>query len=175
MRKYNRKIPLFSLMMVALLPETNAVAKSTATMTVAAAVVQDIRIVRQEPLSFGAILQADTPGTVTVTSGGQRNHQGNLKLGNEAYQPAYFEIQGQKNQSYHVSIPTELYFKVAGGQMSLRVDNLKMESRNAPGTSDLGYLDGTGQDRLAIGGTLNVPANVEPGIYKGFVPISVSY
>ena len=140
-----------------------------------AVIMQDIRIVRQEPLSFGSIVRADSAGKIIISPNGNRKYNGLIRLGADLYQAASFDIEGQANRSYNIHVPTEIFFKAIGASQPLLVNDIKIISRNDPNAQNKGYLDTKGVDHLSVGATLNVPAGAPAGLYKGFVPISVSY
>jgi len=172
-------LPLLTLLACSLLLGGKAEAAS-AVGTVTAQVIQPLTITGRTALDFGTILPGSGGGEVVITTSSQRQVSGAVKMQDGASAAATFNIQGTPDRSYTIETPDTLVFHVTdaygsvGTTGDLTVRNFTASSQNS-GKSDRGVLDSTGRDKVSVGATLVVPANVTPGRYSGAVPITVSY
>ena len=89
---------------------------------------------------------------------------------------ARFRVRGEAGRHYRLSLPESVAAQPADGPgPALPVTRLAGASRNLPGDPQRGRLDGAGEDELAVGGTLTIPAGTPPGRYVAQVPVRVTY
>ena len=147
-----------------------------------AEVVAPIRAVPLADLSFGGIsVDQGGAGEVRVDSSGStveylqaaRPQCGGVQ--ECAPHPARFAVFGAADQTYAVSLPSQI---VAYGRRTgrgLDVSGLEMRSINAPSQSSGGRLDGAGQDTFFVGGILSVPAGNQSDAFTTELPVTVFY
>ncbi|MDH5387683.1 MAG: DUF4402 domain-containing protein [Gammaproteobacteria bacterium] len=142
---------------------------ATATATVDANIIQAIGMTTNNGLSFGDISAGATSGTVIFTPGGASSATGGTTINSSAPgNPASFNVQGTPNASFSISLPISVLLTDAASH-SMTVDNFT----SSPTPS--GVLDGSGQQTLFVGATLNVSANQAFGSYSGQMTVTVGY
>ena len=77
-------------------------------------------------------------------------------------------MQGTANASFSISLPASVLLSDSASH-TMTVDNFT----SSPTPS--GVLDGSGQQTLFVGGTLNVSANQAFGSYSGQMSVTVDY
>jgi len=149
-----------------------------------ASVIDPLRAVQEQDLSFGAVTSRPaTSGAVTVDpSGGPASFQGGAQAacpGTAATictaHPARFAVSGEALRTYTIDLPDQI---VAQGQRTgtgLVVGNLISRSRNRPELDRGGALDIYGKDSFTVGGTLAVPAGTRSDIFRADLPVLVQY
>jgi len=165
-----------------LLVATSVWARSTSsvTATVTANVVEDLTVTSEDPLNFGFIEPSPQGGTVTVSPDNARTATGGIET-SSAFTPATFAVHGNPGHDYTIHTPSSLTFSVRGAEESeslireLTVTNFTTYSATARTTAATGRLAQDGRDKIYLGATLIVPAGAAPGVYSGWVPLTVSY
>jgi len=169
------RIAAAALMIMAAAAAAQAQGSNSASVTVSATVVQALTITGKTALDFGTVLPGSGEGKVVVTAQSERKASGKVVMQDGGFAAARFTINGTAGRSYVVNTPDTLVFHVEGGKADLQVTDFTTYSKNSRSSDKRGLLDSNGRDELTVGGTLNVPANVVPGRYKGDVPITVAY
>ncbi|MFK4004564.1 DUF4402 domain-containing protein [Qipengyuania sp. NPDC077563] len=150
--------------------------------TATAQVVEPIRTVPLENLSFGAISVAQgRAGEVRVNSDGATvTYVDGAKpqcgaRANCSTHPGSFSVFGAAHQAYDVSLPSQVTAYGRRTGRGLVVGDLEMRSSNNPALHHGGRLDGDGRDTFFVGGILSVPAGIEADVFTAELPVTVSY
>lgn len=141
------------------------------TANVSANIISTISITNQSVggLAFGDISSSSTAGTVVLTASGTRTATGGVTINSSATaSPAVFDVQGDANTTYAISLPVSVVLTDAASR-SMVVDNLT----SSPSTT--GLLDSTGKQILFVGASLNVGSNQAFGSYSGQMSVTVDY
>jgi hypothetical protein len=142
---------------------------ATATTTVEANIVSTINLVAQNGIVFGDIGASGIPGTVTIDVDGSRTSTGGATINtNTAGTPATFEVSGDPNALYIVTLPSTVVITSAAGD-SMTVNNFT----SAPSVN--GQLDSSGRQNLNVGATMNVGSFQPFGAYTGIMATTVEY
>lgn len=142
---------------------------ATETTTVEASIVSTINIVARNGIVFGDIGASAIPGTVTIDVDGSRTSTGGATINsNTAGTPATFEISGDPNALYVITLPDSIVITSAAGD-SMTVDNFT----SAPTIS--GQLDSSGKQNLNVGARMNVGSFQPFGAYTGIMTTTVEY
>lgn len=176
--------PFWALTLCATLIPHQAVARETGTSqgTATAQVIEPIRTVPLEDLSFGAISVAQgRAGEVRVNSDratvtyvdGVKPQCG--ARANCSPHPGSFSVFGAAHQAYDVSLPSQITAYGRRTGRGLVVGDLEMRSSNNPALRHGGRLDGDGRDTFFVGGILSVPAGIEADVFTAELPVTVSY
>lgn len=135
-----------------------------------------------DDLDFGGIaLQSSGAGSVTLDpASGLASYDGvsQISCGTGTCAPhlALFAIKGIAGRNYRVVLPDNATASpVENNGTPLAVNAINSSSANLPGTSNRGLLDDNGDDRLMVGGRLDVPAGTAPGHYVAQLTLVVSY
>ena len=102
-----------------------------------------------------------TSGTRTTTGGAFINSS-------VAGNPATFDVQGDANATYAITLPTSVVL-TGSSSGSMVVDSFT----STP--SGTGLLDSTANETLFVAGTLNVGSNQAYGSYTGQMTVTVAY
>lgn len=141
---------------------------STTAFAVRAKVDPVITLMRLTDLRFGDIFTSALAGTVVLTPAGARSATGGAGLGAlSPVGPATFTVAGAASTTYAITLPASITLTAPGGTLTI-----------SPLTSTpslTGLLSATGQQTLAVGGTLNVAANQPDGDYSGTFNVIVAY
>lgn len=160
---------------------------STALGQAQAVIVAPIIAVSLGDLDFGSLTSSQTAsGTVTVGAEGGATYAGGAGpacAGGGAcagIAPARFLVSGEAGRSYTVSAPaviTATGTLMGGGSApALLIDALSLHlDSHAGSVTSLGQLDDKGEDRIAVGGRLNVPAGTAPAHYRATLTVMVTY
>ncbi|MBX9885293.1 MAG: DUF4402 domain-containing protein [Novosphingobium sp.] len=156
-----------------------------------AVIVEPIVAVSLNDLDFGSLTASRTAsGAVTVGAEGGATYTGGAAPACAgggtcaAIAPARFRVSGEAGRSYTVSAPAAITATgtlVGGGSAPpLAIDALSMHlGSHAGGAAGIGQRDGQldnkGEDRIAIGGRLTVPAGTAPAHYRSTLTILVTY
>jgi hypothetical protein len=142
---------------------------ATASATVDAYIVTTIRLVAQNGIVFGDIGASSMPGTVTVNVDGSRTSTGGATINsNTAGTPATFEVSGDPNALYVITLPTSVEITSSSGD-SMTVENFF----SAPSTN--GQLDSSGRQKFNVGATMLVDSFQPFGAYQGTMVTMVEY
>jgi hypothetical protein len=140
---------------------------ATATGDATATVIEPITITKTANLRFGK-LAGGAGGTVVVSSAGSRTKSGGVFLSpSDTGGAASFDVTGEPNATYSITLPTSV--SLVSGSNSMSLDTF---------TSDLGAtgtLSALGAQTMNVGGTLTVAANQAAGSYAGSFNVSVDY
>ena len=159
-------LPLMMVMTFWLLGVASA---ATTTATVEANIVSTINLVARNGIVFGDIGPGSIPGTVTIDVDGSRTSTGGATINsNTAGTPATFEVSGDPNALYIVTLPTTVVLTSAAGDQMI-VDNFT----SSPSTS--GQLDSSGRQNLNVGARMNVGSFQPFGAYRGTMTATVEY
>lgn len=140
---------------------------ATTTTTVEANIVSTINIIAQNGIAFGDIGPSATPGTVSVDANGSRTTTGGVTITTStAGLPAQFEVSGDPNSTYGISLPTSVVITSTAG------DNMTVSNFN---TAANGQLDAGGKQNLNVVATLNVGSFQAFGAYSGVMSATVEY
>ena len=161
---------------------------ATAQGQVAAVIVEPIMAVALNDLDFGSLTSSSTmSGSITVDSLGIATYSGGAAAacaGGGAcagIAPARFLVSGEASRSYTVSAPSQIVASgtlIAGGGSArdLAIDELSVHLDSHAGSiTSIGQLDEKGEDRIAVGGRLTVPAGTAPAHYRATLTIMVTY
>lgn len=151
-----------------------------------AVIIEPIVAVSLNDLDFGALTASLTAsGSVTVDVDGRASYAGGAAPacigGCSGIAPARFLVSGEAERSYTVNAPTTITASgtlVSGGGSApdLVIDALTVHLDSHAGSlTNIGQLDVKGEDRIAVGGRLNVPAGTAPAHYRATLTIMVTY
>jgi hypothetical protein len=137
--------------------------------TVEANIVSTINLAARSGIIFGDIGSSSIPGTVTIDVDGSRTSTGGATINtNTSGSPASFEVSGDPNALYFISLPTSVVLTSSAGD-NIIVDNFT----SAP--SGIGQLDLSGRQNLNVGATMNVGSFQPFGAYRGTMTTTVEY
>ena len=169
---------------VALIPlDSIARPGQTAQGTAQAEIVQPLSAQTTGDLEFGGVtVSPSIDGTVTIDAQtGAADYTGGARpvcatgyvCGTQA---ASFDIRGEADRSYIVTLPMTAIATLADGAgPSLTVSALNAVSQNSNNRVSPPVLDRNGNDTLRIGGKLLIPAGARPGRYSAEIKVVVSY
>ncbi|MEN8169275.1 MAG: DUF4402 domain-containing protein [Pseudomonadota bacterium] len=142
---------------------------ATAIATADANIVSTISVATRNGLGFGDISSSAVAGTVIMTPSGSRSTTGGTTINSAiAGSAAAFDIAGDANASYSITLPASVVLSDASSNIMV-VDNYT----SSPTLG--GVLDGSGQQTLYVGATLNVGSNQPFGAYTGLISVTVEY
>ena len=145
----------------------HSVNAASTTTTIEANIVSTINIIAQNGVTFGDIGPSATPGTVSVDANGSRTTTGGVTITTStAGLPAQFEVSGDPNSTYGISLPTSVVITSTAG------DNMTVNNFN---TAANGQLDAGGKQNLDVVATLNVGSFQAFGAYSGIMSATVEY
>jgi hypothetical protein len=150
-------------------------APTTATANSTSTVITPISITQKADLAFGKFI-AGSGGTVTVSTSGVRTNTG-VTLIASTTTAAKFDVSGEKNATYAITIPTSVTLTGGSGTdtMSFAPVNDLTAGGAVTGTVPSGALDGSGKQSIYVGGVLTVAANQVSGDYSGALNVGVEY
>lgn len=133
-------------------------------------------------LSFGLIVLGPAgSGTVEVVADGSPpvyTNAARTTCAGEAgcmAHPARFDVAGEPNRSYRVTLPDQISARGVATGASLPIIRVIVRSMNAASATHEGQLDQSGKDSFFIGGTLQVPAGTRPDVFRADLPVIVTY
>jgi len=140
---------------------------ATSTANASAVILTPISITNNTALAFGDVYP-DTAagGTVLLDPTGARTAGGAAALGATPGAAAQFTVSGQASALYTITLPAAAVTLTSGA------NNMTIDSFLSDGT---GTLDGTGNEIINVGATLNVNANQPAGTYSGTFDVTVNY
>jgi len=142
---------------------------ATATATITVNIVRPISLNTKSGMQFGDISSKESAGTVVLTPRGSRVSTGGASIKSTlASAPAAFEVQGEPNTTYTISLPKSVVMTGLESK-SMVVDNFT----SLPAVS--GLADSNGKQMLYVGATLNVGSKQEPGPYAGTMIVIINY
>lgn len=144
-----------------------------------ATVILPIGVQSLADMEFGTITHAPgSGGTVSVTpgfAGAQYGGTASAACAGAACNTAHvaaFSVSGEAARSYAVTLPATISATGDQGQGILVVQTLTL--RSVSGGSNP-RLDATGHDRLEVGGTITLPADLPAAHYRASFAITVNY
>jgi hypothetical protein len=142
-------------------------AANTASASASGKVIVPINILKTADLSFGNFMAG--AGTVEVDIAGARTYTGAVVLasGGTAPSAAEFDVSGEPNATYTLTMPTTLDLSNGANTMTA---TLVSSLGGSTGT-----LSGLGAQTLNIGGSLAVADGQASGTYSGTLNVSVDY
>jgi hypothetical protein len=142
---------------------------ATTNSTVEANIVSSINIVALNGIVFGDISSSSRSGTVSIDTSGSRIATGGVTINTSTSgSPANFEVSGDPNGLYDITLPLSVVITSADGD-SMTVDNFS----STPDTS--GQLDAEGTQNLGVAARLNVGSYQPFGAYSGLMSTTVEY
>lgn len=149
----------------------NANAASSISGNASAVIAGALDITETTPLNFGGIVQNAAGGTVVVpANGGAVSYTGSITAADAGATRGVFAVTGDNSATYAVSLPTS--FTIDDGIVT---DTMTVDTITTDSLSGTNTLDGTGNDDVYVGGTLNVVGTEANNAYSGTFTISVSY
>lgn len=146
----------------------NAVAATT-TSTVEVNIVSTINLVAQNGIVFGDISSSAIPGTVTIGTNGSRTTTGGATVNsNTSGTPALYEVSGDPNALYNITLPSSIVLSSAAGDKLIVNNFISIPAENA-------QLDAGGRQSVNVGATLNIGSFQPFGAYKGIMSTTVEY
>ncbi len=141
-------------------------ASATANSTVT--ILAPVTITKTADLVFGTVSAGTTAGTVVMSTAGARSVTGGAVLSSTATgNAAAFNLTGNANSTYAITLPTSTTLAGPGTSMTLNTFT------SNPSTT--GTFNGSGSATLAVGGTLSIGANQTAGSYTGSFSVTVDY
>jgi hypothetical protein len=170
LNKMNLSVMIVALIMAVLVFGNQRCAQAaTAATTVDANIVSTINLVAQNGIVFGDISASSIPGTVSIGVDGSRTSTGGATVNsNTSGTPAKFEVSGDPNALYIISLPASIVITSSAGD-SMTVDNFV----STPSSN--GQLDPAGQQNLIVGATMNIGSFQPFGTYQGTMATTVEY
>ena len=146
----------------------NAQVSATATST--ATIVTPIAIERVTNMNFGNVAVNASGGTVILSPESTRTFTGGITLPvvTGTVTAASFNVSGQADYTYSISLPSSVTLTRATGTETMEVDHFS--STPTP----TGKLSGAGAQVLNVGGTLNVTGSQVAGVYTSLTPFTVT-
>lgn len=146
-----------------------AVNAATTTATVEANIVSSINIVAKNGVVFGDISSSAISGTVSIDTSGSRTATGGVTINTSTSgSPANFEVSGDPNGLYDITLPLSVVINSAAGD-SMTVDTFS----STPDTN--GQLGAGGTQNLSVTARLNVGSSQAFGAYSGLMSTTVEY
>lgn len=142
---------------------------ATATATITVNIVRPISMITKSGMQFADISSKESAGTVVLSPSGSRLSTGGASIKSTlASAPAAFEVQGEPNSAYSISLPKSVVMTKSEGK-SMVVNNFT----SLPAAS--GLTDSNGKQMLYVGATLNIGSKQEPGPYAGTMIVRINY
>ncbi len=149
---------------------------------VSATIVEPLRAVPLEDLTFGTLsVGREAGGEVRVSAAtSQAAYSGTAAPACAAAtqcapHAARFAVSGEADRAYRVEMPTDVFARGELTGQVLKVSALEIRSRNQPAANWRGTLDPSGKDEFAIGGTLTIPAATKADSFRADLAIAVFY
>ena len=137
--------------------------------TVTANIISTIGLVNQTDLVFGDIASSNTAGSVVLNPDGTRVASGGARINSTVTGgPAVFEIQGNPNAVFAITLPAAVVMTAPAGHTMVVDDFTSFPA-------DTGLTDSGGEQLLFVGGRLNVNINQVYGSYSGLMSVTVEY
>jgi hypothetical protein len=132
--------------------------------------VTPIAISKTTDLGFGRFTNNDAIGAVVMSPTGARSVTGGAKLvATDAGSAAAFNVTGDNNATYAITLPSSISVTGADGTTTLTVDSF-VSTPSATGT-----LSGAGAQTVSVGATMNLTAATADQRYSGSFPVIVEY
>ncbi len=151
--------------------------------TAGATLVKVLTITNSTPMNFGAIgITAGTAGTVVMTTAGLRTADASATRIINTGTPktvAQFNLTGTTDAIYTITLPTTIAVTTGTGSgiLTMNIDALMVKVDGAAEATAVGAT-GTlalGASSFLLGGTLNIAATQQIGVYAGTYDVTVDY
>ena len=147
----------------------NGQVSAATTATIEVNIVSTLNLVAQNGIIFGDISASSIPGTVTIGTDSSRVATGGVTINsNTSGTPAFYEVSGDPNATYSVTLPDSVVLTSSAGD-SMIVNNFS----SIPNGN--GQLDSGGRQNVNVGATLNVGSFQPFGAYRGIMSTTVDY
>lgn len=151
-------------------------AQSTANSDAGAEILAPIVVVNTQDLFFGQIIpNIDNPGNVVLTSAGTRTCDAALTCVGNSERPATFDVRGIPDASYTIALPSSITIDDIDPSTGVNGAGVAMTVDSFSGPGAVRTLSNLGADDFAVGATLGVGTNQEPGLYTGNFDVTVDY
>ncbi|MCX6250473.1 MAG: DUF4402 domain-containing protein [Bacteroidetes bacterium] len=162
-------IKIFTFGLVVLGFSVNSFAQVSATSSASGTIVSPIAITKTVDMNFGNVAVSSSPGTVILAPSGTRTPGGGVTLPATVgtVSAATFTVTGVANYTYIITLPLTASTLTSGGN-TMTADSFT----SVP--TPTGTLDGTGQQTLKVGATLNVGGGQAAGVYTTANPFTVT-
>ena len=142
---------------------------ATTSASIDANIVSTINLVARNGIVFGDIAASSIPGSVSIDVDGSRTTTGGTTVNsNTSATPARYEVTGDPNALYSITLPESVEITSAAGDLMV-VDSFV----SAPSGS--GQLDPGGRQNLTVGATMRVGSFQPFGAYTGVMATTVEY
>jgi hypothetical protein len=147
----------------------SGLAQVTATATSTATIVTPIAITKTVDMDFGNVAVGATGGTVVLTPASTRSETGGVTLPavTGTVTAASFTVTGTAGYTYSITLPSSDH-TITSGVNTMIVNTFTSDP------TPTGTLDGSGEETLNVGATLNVSANQAAGVYTSGTPFDVT-
>ena len=160
----------------------NAAERAVASGAADAVVVAPLSLVANQALNFGRIAAGTAAGTVLLNPNTLACTTTGPIFRAGVCQPAEFTGMGTRKLIVRIQMPTSVTLTRAGGTQTMAVTGLSLDTtpdltffgRNGANTS-YQIAPPSGIFTFRIGGTLNIAANQQSGIYNGSFAVTVHY
>ena len=148
-----------------------------------AEIVAELTLQQVTSLQFGRIGAGALGGNCVLTTGAQRQADGDLNVSlTTTVTNAVYNATGQAAYSYKITLPTSINV-IDGASHSMNIDDLKVKTTNVTtGDQSIGLIGNVdslfgsdGKDQITVGATLHVGALQAKGTYTATFPITVAY
>jgi hypothetical protein len=131
-------------------------------------------VVGTDVMDFGDIVPDASPANVVLSAATGNITASGLATTSGTTAKGDFDVSGSDNISYLITMPADNVASLVdiGGNGGLAMDLINFTSDQA---SDIGTLDGTGNQTIAIGATLVVGGAQVESTYQGTYNVSVEY
>ena len=144
--------------------------------TATALVVQPPQITAVDALRFGVIMSPAASGTVTVVPDGTFSTTLDLTGTPSTRAPARFLVFGERNRRFVTAVsPSMVVLNENNTPMVVSNMTYNRPSGNGQGQGQHNRTNQNGLFNLYVGGTLNVQAGQEAGLYSGEFDVTVVY
>lgn len=143
---------------------------SSASANTSATIIQPIAITKTTDLSFGNVaVHTTNAGTVELATTGSRTAGGGVTLPatTGTVSAAEFDVTGAANYTYSITLPSSVTLD-DNNSHTMTVNTFVSN----PATT--GTLDGSGEQTIAVGATLNVAGGQAPGTYESDTDFQVT-
>lgn len=142
-------------------------------------VVAPLSVESAAELEFGMLRGGRSAGEVEVNASGSVASRGGVELldGPQPH-PARFEVSGEPNRSYIVSMPQTVVVApqgAAGDSTARRPVELTLVSSGGGQNGASSRLDASGADTIFVGGRITIAARMPAGRYAVELPVTVAY
>ena len=142
---------------------------ATTSTSIDANIVSTINLVAQNGIVFGDIAASSIPGSVSIDVDGSRTSTGGATVNsNTSATPARYEVTGDPNALYSITLPESVVITSAAG------DRMVVDSFVSTPSSG-GQLDAGGRQNLTVGATMRVGSFQPFGAYTGVMATTVEY